>query len=326
MNKAKIGSYEFDIEMARSKLEKIGAEKVLLQLPDGLRWKGDEFLEFFDREVVIWGGSCYGACDVPKDIGTNDALIHVGHSEIPNLKVKYPIIYLPGKSLEFKRLPEEIFKELGEKVALYAPVQHLHHLDKAAQRLSNEGYEPIIGEGDDRIKHTGQVLGCNYSVKVEEADDHLYIGTGKFHPLGLSFSLKEDVITYNPSTSDIDKIGKDKREDFLRKRFGSIAQVQEHSKVAVITSTKQGQRRKELAEELIEKGESEGKKMVLVEFDEIDPSSMENFRLGCAVNTACPRIALDDSERFETTLLTPSEFKMAAKEKNWGVWEMDEIH
>lgn len=326
MKKSKIGSYEFEIERARGKLKEMEAEKVLLQLPDGLRWKADKFIEPFEEEVTLWGGSCYGACDLPRDIGNSDALVHVGHSEIPNLKVDYPIIYLPGKSVEFKELPDELFEDLGERVGLYAPIQHVHQLEEVKERLSEEDHKTIIGEGDERIKHPGQVLGCNYSVKVQDADDHLYIGTGKFHPLGLSFSLKEDVFTYNPSTGQVDKIGEKGRDDFLKKRYGSISQLKECSEVAVITSTKKGQKRDELTEELIEIGEKEDIEMILVEFDEINPASVRNFGWDCLVSTACPRIALDDSDSFKATILTPDEFKIALNEKKWGNWRMDEIH
>ncbi|MBS3789828.1 MAG: diphthamide biosynthesis enzyme Dph2 [Candidatus Thermoplasmatota archaeon] len=325
MNGLKIGSFEFDIEKAKSELEKIGAEKIMIQLPDGLRPKLDRFLEQFDQEIVVWGGSCYGACDLPEDIGENDVLIHVGHAEIPNLKVDYPIIYLPGRSIRFQEIPQELFKRLEGKIALYAPVQHLHQLDKLTEILSEEGYEVVIGEGDDRIENPGQVLGCNYSVRVEDADSHLYLGTGRFHPLGLSFSLMRDVLIYNPSTGQIDKVDEKERDDFLRKRFASIVQAEECSKIGIMISRKKGQRRMKTAEVIRQVGEKEGKEIIPIELDEINKNSIDDLNLGCAVNTACPRISLDDSGNYDTSLLTPDELMIALGRKDWEDWNMDEI-
>jgi len=325
MSGLKIGSFEFDIKKAKSKLQKIGAKKIMIQVPDGLRPKADLFLKQFDQETVLWGGSCYGACDIPEDIGENDALIHVGHAEIPNLKVDYPIIYLPGKSTRFQKIPEELFEKLEGKVALYAPIQHLHQLDKVAKILSEKGHETVIGKGDARIKNHGQVLGCNYSTKVEDADSHLYIGTGRFHPLGLSFSLMSDVLIYNPSTGEVDMVDEKERDEFLRKRFAAIVQAQDCSKIGVIISRKKGQKRMKTAKIIQKIGEKAGKDIILIELDEIKKNSIDDLDLKCAVNTACPRITLDDYSNYDTVLMTPDEFKIALKEKDWENWEMDEI-
>jgi len=324
MSDLKIGSFKFDIEGAKSELEKIGAEKIMIQLPDGLRPKIDRFLKMFDQDTVVWGGSCYGACDLPEDIGDNDALVHVGHAEIPNLQVDYPVIYLPGKSTRFHELPEELFEKLKGKVALYAPIQHIHQLEKAEKILSKKGYETVIGKGDARVKNPGQVLGCNYSVKVE-ADSHLYIGTGRFHPLGLSFSLMRDVLIYNPSTGQVDMIDENERDDFLRRRFAAIVKAEECSKIGLIVSRKKGQSRIEEAEIVQKMGKKKGKEIIPIEIDEIKKSSIDDLGIECAVNTACPRIALDDSGNYDTVLLTPDELKIALKEKDWKDWKMDEI-
>ncbi len=325
MSGLKIGSFKFEIDKAKSELEKIGAKKIMIQLPDGLRHKMDLFLEQFDQETVVWGGSCYGACDLPSDIGDNDALVHVGHAEIPNLQIDYPIIYLPGKSTRYNEIPEELFEKLKGKVALYAPIQHIHQLEKTEKILSKEGYETAIGEGDDRIKDPGQVLGCNYSVKVEEADSHLYIGTGRFHPLGLSFSLMRDVLIYNPSTGKVDMIDENERDAFLRKRYAAIVKAEECSRIGLIVSRKKGQRRMDEAKIFKEMMKKKGKEIVPIEIDEITKNSIDDLGLECAVNTACPRIALDDSGNYDTALLTPDELKIALKEKVWKDWKMDEI-
>jgi len=321
----RIGSYEFDIKRARSELKEIEAEKIILQLPDGLRHKSKEFIKEFDQKVTLWGGTCYGACDVPSDIGDNDALVHIGHVEIPNLDVGYKIIYLPGKSVRFHDVPEELFEDLVGKVGLYASIQYLHQLEELREMIDKRGYETIIGEGDDRIKYPGQVLGCNYSVRVKDADTHLYVGTGRFHPLGLSFTLDEDVLIYNPSTGEVQKIGEKERDEFRRKRFAAINIAKESSKIGIVVSRKKGQKRKKIAEELLTRGEKAGKEMILIELDEINKRSIDYLDLDCIVITACPRIVLDDAKNYDTVLLTPDEFEIALGKKEWKDWKLDEI-
>ncbi len=321
-----IGSYRFDIESAKERLEDLDADKVMIQVPDGLKMKAQQFDDLFDVETVLWGGSCYGACDLPHSIGDADALIHVGHAEIPNLELDYPVVYLEGRSIRWRSLPEDLFERVKGKIALYAPVQHIHHLEKAVEEIEEAGYEAVRGEGNDRIKYSGQVLGCNYSVKVEEAKHHLYIGTGKFHPLGLAFSLRDDVIVYNPVTGEVSEIGEKEREGFLRKRFGRIAQVGDAEKIMIIESTKKGQKRTGSTEKMKELSEKAGKKTAEIKFDEIKPKLVDEFRLDCAVCTACPRIALDDHDRFRTPILSPIEFKIGVEKGETDDWRMDEIH
>ncbi len=325
MTKVEIGSFEFDLGPVREELDRLQVEKILLQLPDGLKTKIEKFAEMFDQDVVVWGNSCYGACDLPEDIGCADVLLQIGHSEIPYLEPSYPIIYLEGRCRMWKDLPPELLKKLEGKVALYAPVQHIHQLERAAENIEAAGLTPVIGEGDERIKYPGQILGCNYSVKREDVDHHLYIGTGRFHPLGLSFSLGKDVFIYNPVAQNIGSITEEERDDFLRKRYGAIAQVEKAEKVMVIISTKIGQIRRSSVEELLELGEKAGKTMMLMRFGEIRPEFIDQFRWDCAVNTACPRIALDDYENFKTTMLTPREFKIGLDINEGGDWKMDEI-
>ncbi len=66
-----------------NKIKKISKnKKVLIQMPAGLRTR---FLEVaravlsVNGEPIIWGGSCYGACDIPNY--ECDLLIHYGHEE-----------------------------------------------------------------------------------------------------------------------------------------------------------------------------------------------------------------------------------------------------
>ena len=81
--------YDIDLEKVVAEIESLKKEnpKVCLQLPDGLKPYAAEIQEQLekstDAKVLIWAGSCYGACDAAVEaqrLGV-DLLIQWGHAE-----------------------------------------------------------------------------------------------------------------------------------------------------------------------------------------------------------------------------------------------------
>lgn len=79
---------EYDLELARavSEIKKLKKKncKVLLQFPDGLKIYSPAIVEELERKLpdanfVIWMGTCFGACDVPKSDA--DLIIQFGHAQ-----------------------------------------------------------------------------------------------------------------------------------------------------------------------------------------------------------------------------------------------------
>ncbi len=75
--------YDLELKKAVDEIKKSKAKIVCIQLPDGLKPKADEIVDGIERKTsvkcLIWLGSCFGACDVPKVDA--DLLIQWGHSE-----------------------------------------------------------------------------------------------------------------------------------------------------------------------------------------------------------------------------------------------------
>ncbi len=315
-----VSGYRFDMDKANCLLEKMGAQKAILQLPDGLRYRSQVFIDALDVHIELWGGSCYGACDLPNSIGDADVLIHVGHSEIPNMETRYPVIYLEGHSTVELEVPDDFVERfVGKTVALYSTVQYIEQRDELAKILTEKDVTIVMGEGDDRIKYPGQVLGCNFSASVK-ADEHVFVGTGRFHPIGLSMSLKTAIHVLDPVTKKY-LTTEGLNDKILRKRFAAITISQEKNSVAILVSNKIGQYRGKLADSLKERCQ----RCRIVYMDEIIPEKVDSLGFEVAINTACPRLALDDNIRFKTTMLTPQEFLISRKELDWADWEMDEI-
>jgi len=75
--------YNLKLEKAIETIKEQKAKSVCIQLPEGLKPKAKEITDKIEKEtkakVIIWAGTCFGACDTPtiKDIGL---LIQWGHS------------------------------------------------------------------------------------------------------------------------------------------------------------------------------------------------------------------------------------------------------
>ena len=79
--------YDMELEKAMEKIKAENAKLVCIQLPDGLKKYAAQIQREIESKtnakVVIWAGSCYGACDAAIEVQRLgvDLLIQWGHSE-----------------------------------------------------------------------------------------------------------------------------------------------------------------------------------------------------------------------------------------------------
>lgn len=78
--------YDLQLTKVVGLIKKHRAKTVLIQLPDGLKPRAKEIKETLERqtkaEISFWGGSCFGACDIPNLNSIKvDLLVQFGHSE-----------------------------------------------------------------------------------------------------------------------------------------------------------------------------------------------------------------------------------------------------
>lgn len=316
-------------------------QNIILQLPEGLKPQTKKIIDFFEKETdaefFVSAESCFGACDlINKDFYNDtkiDAIVQIGHTSIPDYeKQKTPYFFLNAES---KKDTLEVVKKTvkhldGKKIGLCTTAQHLHEIKKIQNFLSEKNIEPIIGKGDSRIKHSGQILGCNFSSakNIEnQVDAYLYIGSGSFHPLGLLLSTDKPVIAADPYSKQIKIKELDTlKESILRQRYGAIASCKHAESYAVVVCTKIGQNRYPDAKKIKKTIEKTGKKVVIVLVDFFSPDSFENFRdFDCIVSTACPRIAIDDYRQYKKPVITPVELEIVLGLKNWDEYVFDEI-
>ena len=77
--------YDLELERAVSEIKKTKAKLVCIQLPDGLKPLATDIADGLEKKtnakILIWLGTCFGACDVPQLPSEVDLLIQWGHSE-----------------------------------------------------------------------------------------------------------------------------------------------------------------------------------------------------------------------------------------------------
>jgi 2-(3-amino-3-carboxypropyl)histidine synthase len=327
--------YDLETDRIVKIIKSEGYRLVGLQLPEGLK---DQACEIADEiqaktgcDVVVSGDPCFGACDLADDsmksVGV-DVLFHFGHSPIFK-KSSVPVEYIEvHDDKDPASLVKKNLKKFKKKVGLVTTIQHIHTLEKIKKLLEGEGIEVKIGRGGGRVKHDGQVLGCSFeSAKsiAGDVDNFIYVGSGNFHPLGVALATGKKTFAVDPLLGEVRDM-EPLKEKILRQRYGKIAKAQEGKKFGIIIGEKRGQMRKALAFKLKKMIEEKGKRAYLLYLDEITPDSLLPFRkLGAFVNTACPRISIDDAAKFKRPLLTPVELEIVLGEREWEDYQLDEI-
>ncbi len=306
------------------------AKTVGLQFPVGLRTKAVELAQEIEAKAdvtcLVSADPSFGACDVP-DMPV-DLIVHLGHAPMPHLRYNRVFFYdLPGPPLGSLAFVDAAMPLLPKRVGLLTTVQYRHWLPEIRAHLEKSGHEVRIGEPDRRVAYAAQLLGCDYhtaTVIADQVDGYLYIGTGDFHPLGVAILVDKPVIIADPERGTARDL-KEVREHILRQRYAAIARAQDASSFGIIVSRKIGQARTEMARDLKGLAEKHGKQANLFLMDLVSPDLLEGYRVDAWVNTACPRIAIEDILQYKKPLLTPQEFEIVLGERTWDEYAFDEI-
>ncbi|MBP2133637.1 2-(3-amino-3-carboxypropyl)histidine synthase [Methanomicrobium sp. W14] len=304
------------------RLENSGAKTVALQFPEGIKREAISFAEELRKKgyiVIISGEPCWGACDLDLDIlKSADVLVHYGHAPVDDTK---NIIYeFLRHDIDINSLEPVLGSIKGKKIGLVTTIQHVHELERIKVFFAEKGIECIVSKGGKRTPYKGQVLGCSFeAAKNTGCNEILFVGTGVFHPLGVSLATGARVIAFDPYMKEVRIADPDR---LLRQRFAKIEKARSAGSFGIILSKKSGQKREELAERLA----SLSDKACIISIGEVTPDALLNLGFDAYVNTACPRLAYDDQARFPRPMLSPAEFEIVCKVRDWEDYKIDEIN
>jgi 2-(3-amino-3-carboxypropyl)histidine synthase len=320
---------DWEIQKMADEIVRMKAGSVAIQFPDGLRKRIVEIVlelkNLVDAEIYLWGDPCYGACDIAD--APVDLVFHLGHAPLPSFESDNVIFMELQMELPDTNLLEKAVPLLGDRTGLLSSVQYVPELPRVKQSLAAKGVEAVIGEGDSRLAYPGQVLGCNFSSArsiADEVDSFLYLGGGNFHPTGVALATGKKVIVLDPERNEVRDID-DAVEKVKRLRFAAMESARSAETFGILVSSKIGQNRLELAKSLDELLTEKGRKSVMMLLDYVTPENLLGLEVGAFVSTACPRIAVDDQERYDKPILTPTELRILLGDEEWDDYSLDEI-
>ena len=331
----KSGRVHVDTDEAVKRLRELGARKILLQLPDGLKPDVFRYFTEFSREfsVIVSSDPFYGACDIGNQevYGKVDAIVKLGHSIIPNIEYPLPVIFVEYRSQARVEIDPHVFDVLAQsgysRIGLLASIQYMDHMEMVRQILAGSGYQVQVGRQDSRMAYPGQVLGCNFSAAHSIsawADCYVVVSTGKFHGIGAQLASDKPVYILDLNLRRLVPMA-DETDQFLRRRYARISRALGANKFCVVVDTKIGQYRMKLASHIMKQVTDMGHEAVLITANDARPSDYENMRCDAVIFTGCPRVPIDEEERFPMPVLTPPEFQSLFGPNAGGRYVMDEI-
>jgi len=256
--------------------------------------------------------TAFGACDIREHdaiLLCCDAILHIGHSDF-GVRTKIPVVY-EEYEIDFNPVPllEKRLKALEKykKISLLTTVQFEKSLEPAKALLEENGKQVLFSK-NKKTNKKGVVLGCDFTAALpleNEVDCFLFIGSGKFHPLGLAMRTEKPVLSLDFESGELVDFKKEKAR--LQKiRAFHIAQAGEAKSFGILVSTKPGQFFPEKVESVRKALRERGKKVWVLVMDEISPEKIQGMKLDALVNCACPRIG-EDSSLLKKPIISPED-------------------
>lgn len=276
----------------------------LIEAPPGFKWLAIEIAK--KTGAKISGRPVWGSCDVRiTDAAALGAkrIFHIGHGVPPN------IVYLLGKNLGAKisKIDTDLYLMKAEVDVYFIPAYYRPPPSLPRPQEPGKIYYPLpyrkiaekIGENTGYPLAREPITGC--WVGESPGAVAYVVATGLFYPLTLKlFYPDARIYQIDPFRGEIRDVEQDYMTVMKRK---ARAHLVTPNKIAAILSTKPGQRQDDKAAELAAQG------YVVVVLDEASPEYIDDLGFDLVINTACPRIGIDDLDRIKTPVLNYHEFK-----------------
>lgn len=206
-----------------------------------------------------------------------------------------------------------------KSIALFSSVQFLKQLPIVKKQLLSLGIK-VVSSKASRASAENQILGCNtyYSnlnlPRKPRPEAFLYIGDGMFHALALVLAQRDEndfrqVIKFDPIEQKASLLDKEMCMAIFKKNRASLMKFLSAENIGVFITVKPGQQQLKKGRELMTKyagingnqrgkqGRSEypSKRFYFFVGNSMNFNQLEDFNfIDVWVNTACPRIGLDD--------------------------------
>ena len=318
--------FDFELDKALQEINKNNYKKILLQLPEGIKMHCNEIVDYLNKntkaEVIVSGDSNWGGCDIALDEAKNlkaDLVIHFGHAQF--IKADFPILYIEIKdNTDLTPLANESVRILEEykKICIVSSIQHMHKINQVKELYEKNNKTVTIPEKKGFSAYDGHVVGCEYnSLKSFDNYTDCFVVIGnQFHSLGAALSVKKPVVlldTYNMEVTDMEEL----KDKIIKQRAVAISRIKDAKNVGIIIGTKPGQKFGSY-EAIKKKLENLGKKVFVITMNEVTKEKITNFyNIDGFIELACPRIAIEDHEKYDKPIITFRESLVVINELKW---------
>jgi 2-(3-amino-3-carboxypropyl)histidine synthase len=296
------------VEKAIKKLKELKVKRVFIQYPEGIKNKIQDITNQLEKEgfeVIICTEPCYGSCDIrdhEAKLLKCDAILHIGHEDY-GVKSDIPVVYweyfidvdpLPALKKEIDKLKD--YKKIG----LITSLQFVNTIPIVKDFLEKTGKKVFVHKA---LQYPGQILGCNLDAAKaieNKIDCFLCISAGEFYGFSLAFETDKPMLNLDLEKGTIESLENEKKK-VQKIIVWNKSALKDAKKVGILISWKLGQLK--LPFKLKEKLEKEGKEVYLLAMDEVVPEKLMGLKIDFLINTACPRIGIDDLARYKIPLV-----------------------
>jgi len=183
------------------------------------------------------------------------------------------------KEPDYSRIKELVDEIPEKKIAICYSNQFIEIAEKVAETIDKEVLNKI------------QVLGCSSPNFDSNVKAILLIGQGEFHAVSLAYESKLPI--YLLEGDNLRKIKEEEVEKLEKRRKGAYMKYLAAGNLGILISSKPGQQR--LNKVIDFKKNLKDKKGYLFIANDLNVSEFENFGLDFWVNSACPRMDLNDA-------------------------------
>lgn len=320
--------FSLELERLKDEVRASGAGKVLIQLPFGLRPYAIEIAKAVAGAgglPIVQADPCYGACDVATWAASTlgaELIAHYGHSKMLELPSGPAVIYLEARmDIDVREALEKALSLLEpySTIGLATTVQHIHAIGLASSVLKEAGHDVRIGRAGGLVAYDGQILGCDFTTlrAIRDQVDAILVIGSKFHAIGASIATGKPTVMANPYECIAEDVSREAAR-VLARRYASIQEARGARSFGVIVGLKPGQMKLQQAIRALELLREAEKEAILLAANEVRPEYLADFTcLDALVNTACPRLSLEDDGSFGRPLLTFLELKVALGLMEW---------
>ncbi|KAH9896239.1 putative diphthamide synthesis protein-domain-containing protein [Xylariomycetidae sp. FL2044] len=333
-------NYSFEIPKTVHRIRSSGAQKVALQMPEGLLLFATTISDILTQfcpgiETLIMGDVTYGACCIDdytaRALGC-DLLVHYAHSclipvDVTKIKVLYVFVDI---SIDTSHLLASLERNFAppKTIAMVGTIQFNATIHGVRSSLEKAGFKVLIPQIAPLSK--GEILGCTSPrlPDIENVDLILYLGDGRFH--------LESIMIHNPAIPAYRydpysrKLTRETygHEEMQSLRRDAIATAKGAKKWGLILGSLGRQGNPHTMTLIENKLKKMGIPWVNLLLSEIFPGKLAMMSdVECWVQVACPRLSIDWGYAFPRPLLTPYEALVALEEReDWkqsGVYPMD---